>query len=102
GGATAAAAGAATEIAPHPHPGVLIVDIKDAAHPTVVGEIGPPDEGNVGITSRELRVWPRKKLLIVMNFRCSSVIHSCPAGNDMMYPYDFKFFDLAPPLHRRL
>jgi hypothetical protein len=65
---------------PHPHPGVLIDDIADPAHPRAVGEIGPPLEGNPGISSRELRVWPRAKLLIVMNFRCSSVIHACVPG----------------------
>jgi hypothetical protein len=48
----------------------------------VVGEIGPPLEGYIGITSRELRVWPARKLLIVMNFRCSAVIHACTAGTD--------------------
>ena len=52
---------------PHPHPGVLVEDIANPANPHVVGEIGPPSEGNPGITSRELRVWPRAKLLIVMN-----------------------------------
>src|SRR5439155_19009036 len=63
--------------------------------------IGPPNAGIVGITTRELRVWPSKKLLIVMNFRCCSVIHSCPAGSDAMYPFDFKFFDLQDPVHPR-
>ena len=33
---------------PHPHPGVLIEDIADPANPHVVGEIGPPLEGNPG------------------------------------------------------
>src|SRR5258708_31817832 len=61
---------------PHPHPGVLILDIQDPTNPTVVGEIGPPLEGNVGITSRELRVLPQHKLLLVMNFRCDSVVHA--------------------------
>src|SRR5258707_5591940 len=84
---------------PHPHPGVLIVGVADPTNPTVVGEIGPPLEGNVGITSRELRVWPQKKLLLVMNFRCSSVIHVCPRGNDTLFPFDIKFFDLADPVH---
>jgi hypothetical protein len=28
------------EPCPHPHPGVLIADIADPAHPTIVGEIG--------------------------------------------------------------
>src|SRR6266566_2917844 len=50
---------------PHPHPGVLIVDVKNPTNPTIVGEIGPPLEGNAGITSRELRVLPQPNLLIV-------------------------------------
>ncbi len=79
---------------PHPHPGVLIEDVADPANPHVVGEIGPPLEGNVGITSRELRVWPRQKLLIVMNFRCSSVIHACTAGTDAQFPFDLAFYSL--------
>ncbi len=86
---------------PHPHPGVLIVDVADPTNPTVVGEIGPPLEGNVGITSRELRVWPQKKLLMIMNFRCSSVIHACPRGNDTTFPFDLKFYDLSDPVHPR-
>jgi LVIVD repeat len=86
---------------PHPHPGVLIEDIANPAHPHVVGEIGPPLEGNTGISSREVRVWPRAKLLIVMNFRCSSVIHACPPGNDTLFPFDLKFYSLADPVHPR-
>lgn len=86
---------------PHPHPGVLIEDIADPAHPHFAGEIGPPNEGNVGISSREVRVWPRAKLLIVMNFRCSSVIHACPAGNDQQFPFNLKFYSLADPVHPR-
>src|SRR2546430_6772291 len=58
-----------TQNCPHPHPGILIADIADPANPTVVGEIGPPYAGQVGITTRELRVWPQKKLLMVMTFR---------------------------------
>jgi hypothetical protein len=84
---------------PHPHPGILIADIADPTNPTVVGEIGPPNAGQVGITTRELRVWPQKKLLMVMTFRCSSVIHACPVGNDTTFPFDIKFFDLTDPVH---
>jgi hypothetical protein len=61
----------------HPHAGVLVVDIHDPAHPDVVGEIGPPDEGNPSETSRELRVWPAEHLLVVLNFRCDPLIHDC-------------------------
>jgi LVIVD repeat-containing protein len=87
------------EPCPHPHPGILIADIADPTNPTVVGEIGPPNAGQVGITTRELRVWPQKKLLMVMTFRCSSVIHACPVGNDTTFPFDIKFFDLTDPVH---
>src|SRR6266702_838934 len=39
----------------HPHPGVLILNISHPAQPDIVGEIGPPFAGNVGITTREVR-----------------------------------------------
>jgi len=83
----------------HPHPGILIVDASDASDPEVVGEIGPPHAGQIGITTRELRVWPREKLLMVMTFRCSSAIHDCPPGDDTAFPFDIKFFDISDPVH---
>ena len=83
----------------HPHPGILIVDVKDPAHPADVGEIGPPHAGNVGITTRELRVWPDQKLLIVMNFRCSLALHACKSGTDEEFPFDISFFDLSDPVN---
>src|SRR5262249_32845778 len=76
----------------HGHPGILILNIPDPGQPQVVGEIGPPFAGNVGITTRELRVWPQQKLLMVMTFRCSHVIHACPAGNDTKFPFNIEFF----------
>src|SRR5258708_24893624 len=85
----------------HVHPGILILNISDPGQPQVVGEIGPPFAGNVGITTRELRVWPQQKLLIVMTFRCSHVIHACPAGSDTTFPFKFEFFDLSDPVHPR-
>ncbi len=87
---------------PHVHPGILILNIKDPTSPTVVGEIPAPlnPAGQpVGITSRELRVWPNKKLLITMNFRCSSGIHACPRTNDTTSPFDLKFFNLKDPVN---
>ncbi len=84
---------------PHPHPGVLIVDVEDPANPNLVGEIGPPFAGLVGITTRELRVWPKKNLLIIMSFRCSHALHACPSGNDTTFPFDIKFFDLSDPVN---
>src|SRR3989442_1795933 len=92
----------------HTRPGILIVDIGDPANPTVVGEIpasvaAPNAAGQpVGVTARELRVWPEKQLLIVLTFRCSRVIHACPRGNDATFPFDFKFFDLSDPVHPQL
>ena len=83
---------------PHLHPGILIVDASNPANPTVVGEIGKPLAGNVGITTRELRVWPDKKLLIVMNFRCGTMLHACKAGTDKQFPFDIAFFDLSDPI----
>src|SRR5215472_9809112 len=85
----------------HVHPGILIVKISNPSQPEVVGEIGPPFAGNVGITTRELRVWPQQKLLIVMTFRCSHVIHDCPAGTDKQFPFHLEFFDLSDPCHPR-
>src|SRR6059036_3822667 len=79
---------------PHTHPGVLVVDIKDPANPTVVGEIGVPNEGNVRETSRELRVWPQQKLLIVQNMRCSNFYHGCPTPPPTPAP-NFKFYDVG-------
>jgi len=76
----------------HPHAGVLVVDIHDPAHPEIVGEIGPPDEGNPSETSRELRVWPSEHLLLVLNFRCDPLIHDCRGS-----PVEptIRFYDIA-------
>jgi hypothetical protein len=91
----------------HPRAGIQIVDVADPAAPEVVGEIGPPHASQVGITTRELRVWPEEKLLMVMTFSCSAVIHDCPPtppgapSRDAAFPFDIKFFDLSDPLHPR-
>jgi hypothetical protein len=82
------------DICPHPHPGILVVDVSNPADPEVVNEVGWPRAGLVSETTRELRVWPRKKLLMVATFTCSSVIHSCVPGN--VTP-SFRFFDLTDP-----
>jgi hypothetical protein len=81
---------------PHPHPGVVVVDASDPAHPAVVGEIGPPHAGNVNETTRELRVWPQQDLLMVLSFRCSPVIHACAGGAATPA---FRFFDVSDPVH---
>jgi hypothetical protein len=79
---------------PHPNPGILVVDASDPSDPEVVNEVGQPYAGNPAETTRELRVWPDKKLLMVLNFGCSTVIHSCVGGN--VTP-TFRFFDLTDP-----
>ncbi|TDD67888.1 hypothetical protein E1262_17940 [Jiangella aurantiaca] len=79
---------------PHVHPGILVVNASDPSDPRVVEEIEPPFAGNVGETTRELRVWPGKELLIVESFQCSTVIHSCVAAG--VVP-TFRFFDLSDP-----
>jgi hypothetical protein len=86
---------------PHPHPGVLVVDTANPSSPTVVGEFGEEFASgeNLGQTSRELRVWPQQKLLMVMYFRCSSAIHACPASPDT---WRIRFFDLSDPVHPKL
>ena len=83
----------------HPHAGILIVDVANPAKPIDAGEIGPPHAGKVGVTTRELRVWPDRKLLIVMDFRCTRVIHACASGTDEQYPFDISFFSLADPVN---
>jgi hypothetical protein len=86
-------------VCPHPHPGILVVDVADPSDPEVVGEIGPPDAGNIRETTRELRVWPEKKLLIVLNFTCSTLIHACTGAP--VTP-TFRFFDLSDPANPQL
>jgi hypothetical protein len=111
-----------TDGAPHHlHSGVLIVDSTNPASPSVVGEIGPPNAGNLGETTREVRVWPQKGLLIVLTFGCSAILHACPstadatsgapfnvAGNPVPSPTvlpRYRFYDIGanptnPPLVR--
>jgi hypothetical protein len=88
----------------HVRPGILIVNATNPARPRVVGEIPAPlnPAGEpAGITSRELRVWPKKRLLIELTFRCSRLIHVCPRGNDTTFPFEYRFFDLRDPVHPR-
>lgn len=86
--------GSRTDGSPHHrNPGILVVDVAKPSRPKVVHEIGPPDAGLIGETSRELRVWPQKDLLVVMNFGCSSAIHACAAGE--VEGSRFTFFDIS-------
>lgn len=73
--------------------GVLIVDLADPARPTVVGELGPPDEGLPSMSSRELRAVPDLDLLIVLNMVCGEQQHGCaPTGGEVE---NFKLYDIA-------
>lgn len=73
--------------------GVAIVDIHDPAHPTVVGEIGPPDEDLLGMSSRELRAVPDLNLLVVMNVVCSPDLHGCAVSPAEVE--NLKFYDIS-------
>src|SRR5687767_10166711 len=72
--------------------GVMVVDVKNPAEPKVVSKIEEPHENNPGETSRELRIWPEKNLLIVMNlFSNCGEIHGCaPTEGDDNY----RFYDI--------
>lgn len=83
----------------HLRPGVLVVDTTDPAKPKVVNEI-LEGQGEVGQTSRELRVWPQQKLLMVLNFGCSSLIHRCTGGETSGSAFDF--YDLSDPAKPKL
>jgi hypothetical protein len=76
----------------HTDAGVLVVDISNPANPQVVHQIGPPEEGLVGQTSRELRVWPDQELLLVMNVDCGAVLHDC---GQAAAPSNISFYDIA-------
>ena len=75
----------------HPNSGVMVVDISDPAQPRLTGQIGQPDEANPGESSRELRVWPDRGLLIVMNFQCDGAGHACAEAD--VEP-TFRFYDI--------
>lgn len=85
----------------HLKPGVQIVEVTDPADPAVVGEIGLPQQGLPSMTSRELRVWPQAKLLMVLNFGCSAILHACASTADVIgsvLASNIKFYDLTNPL----
>jgi hypothetical protein len=96
--------GSRTDGGAHHDAGVLILDVSDPSKPTVVGQIGPPDEGLLGMTSRELRAVTDKKLLIVLNFSCSTVIHACTRDKlrfsttgGVAERDNLKFYDISDP-----
>ncbi len=82
----------------HPNSELLIVNVADPAHPSITGKIGPPDEGNVGESSRELRILPDQNLLLVLNHGCSEAIHACAnatqAGVNIVTS-TIRFYDIA-------
>ena len=73
--------------------GVMVVDIKNPAEPAVVYKIEQPYENNEGETSRELRIWPEKEILIVMNlFSNCGEIHGCAPTNG---EDNYRFYDIS-------
>lgn len=92
----------------HPHPGILVVDATDPAQPGVVAEIAPPldaDGRPEGLSSRELHVWPGKRLLIVMSIPCGARLEACAAAEpsepgepDPRHPASIAFYDLSDPV----
>ena len=83
----------------HADAGVLVLDISNPTNPQVVYQIGPPEEGLLGQTSRELRVWPEQELLIVMNVNCEAGLHDCgrPVTSPNINIYDISGSNAAIP-----
>jgi hypothetical protein len=76
----------------HPNTGVMIVDVSDPSDPELVRVMGPPLEGNIGESSRELRVWRSQDILIVLHTNCGGEgAHHCegPSINN------FRFYDIS-------
>ena len=80
----------------HPNAGVMVVDVSDPSAPEVTGQIGPPNEGVPGETSRELRVWRDEDALIVLNLasNCSPLIHACSPTQAVMDD-NYRFYDVS-------
>jgi len=76
----------------HADAGVLVVDVSDSANPQVVYQIGPPQEGLAGQTSRELRIWREQELLLVLNFACAAGLHDCSSGSA---PPNLSVYDIS-------
>jgi hypothetical protein len=82
----------------HANAGVFVVDVRDPAKPTIVKEMGPPDEGMPTQTSREMRILPEQKLLIILNHQCNEAIHRCAAPSNTgvgVLKSNFKIYDIA-------
>lgn len=101
--------GSRTDSEPHHlHPGVLVVDASNPSQPRVVNEVsaaGVDPRLVDGYTSRELRVWPQQKMLMVVYMTCSDILHQCAANGDVGGPPNFQqiaFFDISSPASPRL
>ena len=84
----------------HLNAGVLVVDVSNPAAPSVVHEIGMPEEANVGESSRELRILPDQNLLLVLNHGCSEAIHRCASPSltgVSQVRSTIRFYDIAGP-----
>jgi hypothetical protein len=80
--------------------GVMVVNVSNPASPTVVKEIGPPNEGNQGESSRELRVWQSQEILIVLHTNCGlgPQAHNCqPSSVSNLRFYDISGAKAADP-----
>ena len=81
-----------------PKGGVAVIDISDPSAPRVVHTIGPPDEGEPGLSSRELRVWPEAGLLMVLRFACEAPQTCADYGAESSYRfYDIRGENAARP-----
>ncbi len=72
----------------HPDHGVLVVDRSDVDNLKVVGRI----PGEVGMTTRELRVWPEKGLLLVLSIHCGAKLHACSSTSASS---KVRFYDIS-------
>lgn len=101
--------GSRTDSTPtHLHPGVLVVDVADPSHPRTVNEITAVSVDPklvAGYTSREMRVWPQQKMLVVIYMTCSAILHNCIGNGDVGGPpneQEMAFFDLTDGAHPKL
>jgi hypothetical protein len=76
----------------HANAGVFVLDISNPANPQVVYQVGPPAEGIIGQTSRELRVWHDQELLLVLHFDCEAGLHDCEQS---FTPPNVSFYDIS-------
>jgi hypothetical protein len=82
----------------HLNSGVMVVDASNPKAPKVVHQIGPPEEGNIAESSRELRVLPQQQLLLVLNHGCSELIHRCvniANSGISLANANIRFYDIA-------